>query len=588
MLRAQGVPPLLKRQSFQVPLHKQMHLQLPQQQQPQQMQHSQKLEMQMQRQQPHRMHPLKHAHQQTLRADEQTRQQQLSRPRQLGTNPGIDGVPAPPPPPPQPPPAKSLALPSSLASSSSPPQRLEDYVLDRVLGSGGSSTVVRASPVGDPAAAVALKAVAKSALGRRAQRYLAREIAVHRAIPRHPNIVNLHAVFENKAGVYLVMELLRGGDLYAAMRRERRGLEEPVALAVVAQVLDALAHIHALGISHRDVKLENIVLVRKTSLRHGIAPDDVHVKLVDFGLACARRPGAPSADRLSREKCGTLRYVAPEVFSDTPYAPERADLWSVGVVLYSIIAHRHPYAGNTGKDVLRMIDSTDLRLDTPAFSHISDDTVALIRALLDKDPEARPDALIALTETRRILASLPAAGVKAVKTGAVPSAPHAVSMDYGILGGGDFVASRTNQQSHHHIPGAAKTMSSSLCAARGEYSSMVMLGTGPPVPAPAPCTLDALSSAMSGDTTTRSHNRLAASPEVHSDPQSAAQFNLGDVVRGLLDVFNRSTSPPNNRGNAVDSVVLDQSDSDSDDTRHSSDLEHSTSERSVDDQLPTA
>jgi serine/threonine protein kinase len=464
-------------------------------------------------------------------------------------------------------------------------------VLDRVLGSGGSSTVVRASPVGDPAAAVALKAVSKSALGRRAQRYLAREIAVHRAIPRHPHIVDLHAVFENKAGVYLVMELLRGGDLYAAMRRDRRGLEEPIALTIVAQVLDALAHIHALGISHRDVKLENIVLVRKTPLRHASALDDVHVKLVDFGLACARRPGAPSADRLSREKCGTLRYAAPEVFAETPYAPERADLWSVGVVLYSIIAHRHPYGGNTGKDVLHMIDSTDLRLDAPGFSHISDDTKALIRALLDKDPGARPDALIALAETRRILASLPSSAAKAFKSAAAGSAPHAGSTDYGILGGCDFVATRTNHQSHHRMPGTAKAMSCNLLAARCEYSSMHMLGTGPPVQARPPCTLDALSSAMSGDPTTRSHNKLAANAEDNADPQSAAQFNLGDVVRGLLDVFNRTASPSNNRGNAVDSAVLDRSDSDSDDTRHSSELERSTTsftEQSVNDQQPAA
>lgn len=278
---------------------------------------------------------------------------------------------------------------------------MADFKLCKVLGSGGSATVVRADGVDGGAwtrGECAIKAVPKNKLGRRAQHYLAREIAIHRSVQGHANIVGLYDVFEDAAGVYLVMELLKGSDLYSVLKKERRGLEESVVLGIAVQVLDALKYMHAMGCAHRDIKLENISFVDKTNIGEGrVGP----VKILDFGLACARNPNAPEKDRLSSEKCGTIRYAAPEIVSDAAYVPEQCDIWSVGIVLYSLIAHRNPYTG-TEKEVLHQIDNVPLTFSGPEWRLVSEDTKQLIRTMLQRKGADRPSAAAALIEARRI------------------------------------------------------------------------------------------------------------------------------------------------------------------------------------------
>lgn len=292
------------------------------------------------------------------------------------------------------------------------PLSLADFQLSKVLGSGGTATVVRAEPVPGSNAAkampvkeVALKAVSKKGLSRRAQHYLAREIAIHRNVQSHPHIASLYEVFEDASGIYLAMELLRGSDLYSIIKRERRGLNEVVALSIIAQTLDALQYMHAMGCAHRDIKPENLMFVEKPNLSEGrLTP----IKLVDFGLACARNPNASEKDRTSSEKCGTVRYAAPEIVTATSYIPELCDIWSVGIVLYSIIAHRNPYTGKTEKEVIHQIHHSPLSFDGPEWDRVSEDSKKLIRWCLRRKPSERPTAAMALGEVDRILGVLTA------------------------------------------------------------------------------------------------------------------------------------------------------------------------------------
>lgn len=287
------------------------------------------------------------------------------------------------------------------------PLSLADFRLSKVLGSGGTATVVRAEPVPGSNAAmvmpvkeIALKAVSKKGLNRRAQHYLAREIAIHRNVQSHPNIASLYEIFEDGSGIYLAMELLRGSDLYSVLKRERRGVSEMVALSIVAQVLDALQYMHSMGCAHRDIKPENLMFAEKPNLTEGrLTP----IKLVDFGLACARNPNAPDKDRTSSEKCGTVRYAAPEIVTETSYIPELCDIWSVGVVLYSIIAHRNPYTGKTEKEVIHQIQHIPLSFDGMEWEQVSEDTKNFIRWCLNLKASDRPTAVKALNEVDTIL-----------------------------------------------------------------------------------------------------------------------------------------------------------------------------------------
>lgn len=337
-----------------------------------------------------------------------------------------------------------------------PRSRLEDFVVDAVVGTGGSATVVRAHRVKStsrrscssplhtssadtqtheeqsdrPGVPLALKAVAKHGLARKAQRFLAREIAVHRAVGNHDHVVRLYDVFDNKAGIYLVLELLEGGDLYSTLKKSRKALSEYVALVIMEQVFDALQHIHSCGVSHRDIKLENIMFVREPVLRtSGL---DVYVKLVDFGLACARNPTASGKDRLSHESCGTKNYCAPEVIRACPqrgYVPELADIWSAGVVLYTMLTRKLPFqalhqhlmsrnvggaqhqhhqlfGSDSGYEHVCNAHAAQLKFDSPRFARVSDRTVALLRSLLSTDPSLRPTASVALEQVRRILSDM--------------------------------------------------------------------------------------------------------------------------------------------------------------------------------------
>lgn len=247
---------------------------------------------------------------------------------------------------------------------------------------------------------VALKLVQKKSLTRRGRHYLTREIAVHRALHDHNNVVPLLDVFEDSHSIYLVQEFMRGGDLYSALKRERCGVSESVALDITSQILQALSYMHERGFAHRDIKPENVMFGERPNLKDGNLGV---VKLVDFGLACARDPNAPVSERVSSEKCGTIRYAAPEIVMENCYVPEMADVWSVGVVLYSAIAYCNPFTGRSEKEVLERIDSAGPCFEASEWKNVSDGTKQLIRWMLQRKAIERPSAQCALEEVRRIL-----------------------------------------------------------------------------------------------------------------------------------------------------------------------------------------
>jgi serine/threonine protein kinase len=139
----------------------------------------------------------------------------------------------------------------------------------------------------------------------------------------HPNIIRLETVYESRGSVYLVLELLRGGDLYDKIHT-MKSMSEEKAKQILKSVLDALCYIHEKRVMHRDLKPENILLKNESNL-------NFEVKLADFGLATR-----VDVDEYLYPKSGTPGYVAPEIFTAAKRYEPVVDIFSLGIVFYSM------------------------------------------------------------------------------------------------------------------------------------------------------------------------------------------------------------------------------------------------------------
>ena len=194
------------------------------------------------------------------------------------------------------------------------------YQVEAVIGLGGTGTVFRCLDR-ETGRHVAVKAIPHDATLRRRA---AREVEVARRLD-HPNVVRLLDSARDDDYIYVVSELVDGGDLGASMRGGVLG--DAALLRAVSAACAGLAHAHAAGIVHRDVKPANILL-----------GGDGTVQLADFGIAMLVGPDATVDDRL----LGTLSYMAPEICTGgTPTSA--ADIWSIGVMLYEAMTGANPY-----------------------------------------------------------------------------------------------------------------------------------------------------------------------------------------------------------------------------------------------------
>ena len=192
----------------------------------------------------------------------------------------------------------------------------------------------------------------------------------------HPNIVNFLDVYDDDKYYYIFMEYLTGQSLID-MVNNQGPLSNNVALYIFKQILSALAYLHTIGIAHRDLKLENIIV------------DEVyHVKLIDFGF-CS---DVNEHNKMLTTFCGSFLYVSPEILRAEPYNGFAADMWSSGVILYAMVCGCLPF------DVESVPRATDQILNAKfdIEENINPLCENLIRALICKDPLARLTAKEAL------------------------------------------------------------------------------------------------------------------------------------------------------------------------------------------------
>ena len=287
------------------------------------------------------------------------------------------------------------------------------YRVGALLGAGGMGEVWAAQDLLlDRPVAVKVLGAALAGDGRAAER-LRREA---RAAGRldHPNIARMLDLGEHDGRPYLVMEFLEGES--QAARIDRAGpMPAAEAVRVVAAVADALQAAHSAGVVHRDVKPGNVFLT-----------SGGEVKVLDFGIASA----AGEADLTTGDLLGTAAYLAPERALGQPATPA-ADLYSLGVVLYELLAGRRPFQG--GSDIeLAMAHVTarpaPLALVAPSTPP---SLVAACEHALAKDPAARPSSAAAFA--RRLRAPAPATPATLPLALASPPPPRPRSRRRGLL-----------------------------------------------------------------------------------------------------------------------------------------------------------
>jgi len=152
-------------------------------------------------------------------------------------------------------------------------------------------------------------------------------------VAQHPNIVRLHDIFEDDKFFFIVLEYIPGGDLYDYMLDRKFNISEDRARQLCHQIADAVSFLHKFGIVHRDLKLENIIMMDATEAS---VP-----KLVDFGLAKMIGPG-----EVANECLGTVAYASPEQLKGVKY-DKAVDVWSLGVIFYVLMSGTLPYEGPT-------------------------------------------------------------------------------------------------------------------------------------------------------------------------------------------------------------------------------------------------
>ena len=252
-------------------------------------------------------------------------------------------------------------------------RRMEDYYeLKERLGSGKFSDVYSAVER-ETDYRWAVKMIEKKNLNDSEREMLRSEIAILKLL-NHPNVVEMKEVFEDKNYVYVVMELVEGGELFDSIRK-KRVFSEYMAYHIIKQLLETVKYLHDVGIVHRDIKPENILLSDTSDLPT--------IKLADFGLSKLMGP----EERLN-VPCGTLAYVAPEVLSGNPYG-KAVDLWSIGVVCYLMLRGRLPFDSKDKQTLIEKTIEAKYDLTGPCWSKLTNFSKDFLSKVLCKDASER-------------------------------------------------------------------------------------------------------------------------------------------------------------------------------------------------------
>ncbi|XP_066255973.1 serine/threonine-protein kinase MARK2-like isoform X10 [Euwallacea similis] len=259
---------------------------------------------------------------------------------------------------------------SATSASSRNRQRVDDtigkYKLLKTIGKGNFAKVKLAKhvPTGKE---VAIKIIDKTQLTPGSLQKLFREVRIMKMLD-HPNIVKLFQVIETEKTLYLVMEYASGGEVFDYLVLHGR-MKEKEARAKFRQIVSAVQYCHQKRIIHRDLKAENLLL-----------DSEMNIKIADFGFSNEFTPG----NKLDTF-CGSPPYAAPELFQGKKYDGPEVDVWSLGVILYTLVSGSLPFDGST----LRELRERVLRGKYRIPFYMSTDCENLLKKFLVLNPAKR-------------------------------------------------------------------------------------------------------------------------------------------------------------------------------------------------------
>ncbi|KAM6985958.1 serine/threonine-protein kinase DCLK1a [Aplochiton taeniatus] len=257
------------------------------------------------------------------------------------------------------------------------PSCLSDrYKVGRMLGDGNFA-VVHECVERSTGRQYALKIINKGKC-RGKEHMIQNEVAILRRV-KHPNVVLLIEEMDTYSQLYLVMELVKGGDLFDAITSTTRYTERD-ASRMLHNLANAIKYLHSLNIVHRDIKPENLLVYEH-------ADGSTSLKLGDFGLATVVEGPLYTV-------CGTPTYVAPEIISETGYGL-KVDIWAAGVITYILLCGFPPFRGSSeDQEVLfDQILMGQLEFPLPYWDQVSDSAKELIGSMLEVEVDQRYTAL---------------------------------------------------------------------------------------------------------------------------------------------------------------------------------------------------
>ena len=254
------------------------------------------------------------------------------------------------------------------------PKHVGKYEIHKTLGEGTFGKVKKALNT-ETQEWVAIKVLDKEKIQKQNMgAQVKKEISIMKMV-RHVHVVSLKEVLASRTKIFIVLELVTGGELFDKIVEQGK-FNETTARKYFHQLVAGTAYCHKQGVCHRDLKPENLLL-------------DLHenLKISDFGLSSLYEQAAGETDRatLLHTTCGTPNYVAPEVLADKGYDGAQADTWSIGVILFVFLAGYLPFDEATMSALFRKIQKAEFAYP----SWFQDDAKDLISKILVVDPKQR-------------------------------------------------------------------------------------------------------------------------------------------------------------------------------------------------------
>jgi hypothetical protein len=250
--------------------------------------------------------------------------------------------------------------------------KIEDYLITKELGKG-SYAVVKLAKHKVTKENYAIKIYTKeSLLDPQKRNTVKNEINILKQL-NHINIMKLYEVIDSSKYLYLVLEYIKGVSLLDIIKAEKlHYIEQHRALKLFLQIVKGISYCQSKNINHRDIKLENILVLQ----------DDI-IKIIDFGFAVKS-----NKETYQKLFCGTPSYMPPEIVNKEKYIAQYSDIWSLGVLLYAMLYGRFPFRGKDDDQLFELINEAEVIF--PENISVDENIKALIKKLLNVEPKLRP------------------------------------------------------------------------------------------------------------------------------------------------------------------------------------------------------